>query len=325
MSVSQNTEKSQTVNKNILFIQEITRQLSHPEDGLPKEFNPPPITLGDWKRCLNCLYGWVNIGIDKKMVSLFHSLNIGEIIPSNSPNMDIYKNEFSTNEIHSFLKTSHTEKPYRVIINYYSFFRMIKILLHTKSKEYCIKLNKSLKDTFSTLQPNTFWLSILIPKQTADYLILNKIGEVIVDCGDLNKNSVLEPNKENYEPREWLMDDSDEDILDENIDEDITIVEKREETKEDFDNNIDQFSKMKICNDDTNEEIYETLEDKDINNNITYSERAPYRLVMNNKTLLTLITYACEIHGNVKNYIDVFKLMGGDDDDLTNLFGEMQI
>ena len=51
---------------------------------------------------------------------------------------------------------------------------------------------------------------------------------------------------------------------------------------------------------------------------------SPYRLVMNNFTLLTLINYACSISNNTNDNTNIYELMGGDDDEFTSLFGNLQ-
>ena len=51
----------------------------------------------------------------------------------------------------------------------------------------------------------------------------------------------------------------------------------------------------------------------------------PYRLVMNNMTLLKLINYACLISNNTNDNTNVYELMGGDEGDYEGLFGNLQI
>lgn len=316
--------------ENLLFIREITRQLCHPTKGLPKDLDPSPVTLGEWKQCLDCLYGWVNIGIQKNMAEMFHSLKIGEVIPSNSPNMAIYKSGFSTSEIGKLLNFNAKDKNYRAIINYYSFLRMINILMNTQNREYCINLNKSIKLIFTDLNPNTFWLNILVTSSTADYLRLNEIGEVIVKEGSSGESSTLETTVKNDEPAIWSMNESKEDKEDieyEEASEDEEYEEDKEfeedvedEETDDVEDKLSQFSKMKVS-----EAMSETKSEEEPENILENTVEKPFRLVMNNTTLMRLLTYACQINGNIKNDVNIFQLMGGEDDEFTNLFGKLQI
>jgi hypothetical protein len=319
MNVPQRTFQS---NENVLFIREITRQLCHPTEGLPKDLDPPPSTLGEWKRCLNCLYGWVNVGIQKNVAGLFHSLKIGEVIPSGSPNMDIYNYGFATSEISRLLNTKSNNKTHRAIINYYSFLRMVKILMNSQSKEYCIKFSSSLKFIFTNLNPDDFWLNILVSKSTAEYLKLNEIGEIVVKEGSSGENNILEPSDKNPSPAIWSMEESDEeadnDSEDDNDGGDNEIEHK--EKQDIMEDDLNRFSKMKVS-EDVKEDVTKSI-NEDAKNDII---EIPYRLVMNNSTLLSLLTYACQLNGNIKNDVNVFQSMGGEDDEFTGLFGKLQI
>ena len=323
MNVPQITFQS---NENVLFIREITRQLCHPTEGLPKDLDPPPSTLDEWKRCLNCLYGWVNVGIQKNVAGLFHSLKIGEVIPSGSPSMDIYNYGFATSEISRLLNTKSNNKTHRAIINYYSFLRMVKILMNSQSKEYCIKFSSSLKFIFTNLNPDDFWLNILVSKSTAEYLKLNEIGEIVVKEGSSGENNILEPSDKNPSPAIWSMEESDEeadnDSEDDNEDDnDGGDNEIEHEEKQDImEDDLNRFSKMKVS-EDVKEDVTKSI-NEDAKNDVI---EIPYRLVMNNSTLLSLLTYACQLNGNIKNDVNVFQSMGGEDDEFTGLFGKLQI
>ena len=67
---------NQTVipDNHIAFLRETVRQICHPVTGLSKSLFPPPVLLGDWKKCFDALYGWVNIGIEEKIAGVFHEL-----------------------------------------------------------------------------------------------------------------------------------------------------------------------------------------------------------------------------------------------------------
>jgi len=299
-----------------LFMREITRQLCHHKTGLPKDLSPQPVTLGDWKKCLNSLYGWVNIGIETNVAEMFHELNIGEVIPSTSPSMDIYNYGFAPNEIGKHLgmgKEGNEDKDYRAIINYYSFSRLITFLMKSKSQEYCIKFNESLKSVFTDVNPKTFWLNILITESVSEYLKETKIGEVIVKEGSSGESAMLESSiKAMKEPAIWDMEGMEEEV------EEVKVKEQNSKYPPNYhtDNleDIEDFSELKVS-DDSDKKVEEVEE----------VDPTPFRLVMNNTTLLNLINYACHLNGNTHDDINVFQLMGGEDDEFANLFGMLQI
>lgn len=277
---------SQTAN----FIREITRQICHPKTGLPKDFKPPPVTIQDWKRCLSSLYGWVNLGIQLNMASLFHELEIGEVIPAINPNMDIYNNSFATNEIQRLLKTDSYIKDYRAVINYHSFVKINKILTNVQTEEYRKQYNKSLQDMFPDINPDNFWLNILVPLGTAKYLDANDIGETIVKEG--SSGEMIETDENN-------------------------LVQWELEEKSDGDN---------FEEDDFNEENLSDFSNITITKQIEKEkEESPYRLVMNNSTLLKLISHACEISNVQDENSSLFEAMGGQDEEFASLFGNLQI
>ena len=110
--------------------------------------------------------------------------------------MDIYTYGFATTEIGKLLNFGESEKKYKVIINYYSFLRLIDILLNSQDKEYYLKFNTSLNTIFKDINPSTFWLNFIISEEIAEYLKINNIGEVIVKEGSkkdtVNVKSKLE-------------------------------------------------------------------------------------------------------------------------------------
>ena len=333
--------KQQTVtekhNKHLMFIREITRQLCHPKTGLPKDLSPPPATLGDWKKCLDSLYGWVNIGIEQNMAEMFHELNIGEVIPSTPPNMDIYNFGFAPNEIGKLLGMEKKDKDYRAIINYYSFSRMVGILMNSQCKDYCIKFNESLKSVFTDANPKTFWINILVDEITANYLKSNKIGEVIVKEGTSGGSAMLESSiKAKNGPVIWDMGDTSDSESDNETKSDDKKVDKNKQFPPNYHlGDIEELSpdETSIMSDIDLEELEEfssmkvTDEKESLKDNII--EATPFRLVMNNTTLLNIIHHSCYLNGNTNDNINVFQLMGGEnviqEEEFTDLFGKLQI
>lgn len=306
-----------------LFMREITRQLCHHTTGLPKDLSPLPVTLGDWKKCLNSLYGWVNIGIEQNVAEMFHELNIGEVIPSTPPSIDIYNYGFAPNEIGRHLgmgkdnNEDKEDKDYRAIINYYSFSRLITFMMKSKNQEYCIKFNESLKNVFTDVNPKTFWLNILITESVTEYLKENKIGEVIVKEGSSGESAMLESSiKAMKEPAVWDMEGVDEEEDEEpEVKKQNTVYPPNYHTDDleyiDDLEDIEDFSELKVS-DESEKKVEE-------------ADPTPFRLVMNNATLLNLINYSCHLNGNTHDDTNVFQLMGGEDDEFTNLFGMLQI
>ena len=276
---------------NIVYIKEIIRQFCHPETGLCKNIENNPRTIVEWNTFLNGVYGWVNIGIDEKIANIFQEIKIGEVIPSNPANMNMNVEEFATFEIKRILDFNNPEKNYRLVMNYYSFLRLVQIMLNSKEPEYCIKLNTSLKRTFTDINPKTFWLNMLVTEEIANYLKSNEIGEVIVKEGVDNdtflknpENSILHTINDN-EPLLQLTYDSKEPL---------------------------------------EEDLYAPIETIDNTMDDDYTEK-PFRLVLNNSTLLKLINNVCYVL-NIKNEnLDLFQLMGGHSDEFSGLFEKLQL
>ena len=317
------------------FVKEILRQLCHPITGVTKNLSPAPVTIDDWNKCLSSLYGWINVGIDEKTANIFHELKIGEVIPSNPADMNIYTYGFATSELSRLLGLKRKKKEFRAILNYYSFLKLINILLNCQETEYQIKFNNSLKLIFKDINPRTFWLNILVTEQTAGYLQSNDIGEVIVKEGtDDNTHIIKSQNVEENKrfPTVWeyeknnISDDKKTDIINcDNIDEvcediDEDVVED-DEVCEDIDEDV-------VEDGDVDEDL---VKDDEVGNYITNQcddieiSETPYRLVMNNTTFLKLINSTCCLSNSMYKNVNFFQLMGGESEDFSGLFGKLQI
>jgi hypothetical protein len=340
-------------NHNV-FVLETVRQLCHPVTGL-KCFSPLPVSLGDWKKCLTSIYGWVNIGIEKNIADTFYELNIGEVCPSTEANMDIYTDGFATTEIRKLLNLSESEKNYKVILNYYSFSKLVGMLVNNTNEEYCLKMNTSLNTIFKDTNPLTFWLNVVISEQTARYLKLNDIGEIIVKEGSTHDTARLNSDFENKEKVLWKteyieIEDSESNTGGDNEGENEGDNEGDNEDDNEGDNEDDNegdnedkeyvdLKKNVSMNDEDNESENEDNDENDNENDNENKEKAdikddiktkneyflPYRLIMNNFTLLKLITYACSISNNTNDNTNVSELLGGDECDFTGLFCNLQI
>lgn len=291
--------------KNIVYIKEVIRQFCHPETGLCKNIDNNPRTIIEWYTFLNGVYGWVNIGIDEKIANIFQEIKIGEVIPSNPADMNLNKEEFATSEIKRILGVDHPEKNYRLVMNYYSFLRLVQIMLISREAEYCLKINESLKRTFTDIHPKTFWLNILISNKIAIYLKSNEIGEVIIKDG-VDNDSLLK-NPENailpaiYENLQLTYKEITEEKNEEEINEEI----------------------IKEINEELNEDLYAPVEtvDKTMDD---YTEK-PFRLVVNNSTLLKLIDTVCYLLEVRNDDLNLFELMGGHSDEFSGLFEKLQL
>lgn len=338
------------------FVKEILRQLCHPVTGITKNLSPSPVTIDDWNKCLSSVYGWVNVGIDEKTANIFHELKIGEVIPSNSADMNIYTYGFATSEIARLLGLERKkEKNYRAILNYYSFLKLINMLLNCRETEYQIKFNNSLKLIFNDINPKTFWLNILVTEQISDYLQANEIGEVIVKEGTndnthiIKSQQTLEENKNlptiwEYESNnnktdtftdkvvevfnsggdvtgyEDIDDEDDEDLI-----EDVNYVVEDDEVCDYVTNqceDIDDEDDVKCGNkmEELNSHFQQIQTDTD-----TEISETPYRLVMNNTTFLKLINITYSGSNSMYNHVNFFQLIGGESEDFSGLFGKLQI
>lgn len=267
-------------NKHNSFIKEIVRQISHPINGLTKSLSPSPVSLNDWKKCLSFLYGWVNIGINDNMANAFRELRIGEVVPTTSPNMYIYNNEFASNEIGLFLGVNEGND-YRVIINYHSFSKLISLLLSNKDADYCNKFSKSMTEYYSDIKQEEFWMDLPICEKAADILKNNDMGEVIVNKKTNNDISYWKESDSSTPTNPELLTNPGE-------------IKKVEETKD--------------------------MEIEDIE---------PYRVIMNNETLLKLIEFASKNCNKLSD--NLFEQMGGEkeeekdeDDEFERLFGKLK-
>jgi hypothetical protein len=231
------------------------------------------------------VWGWVDIGIEDDTATMFNELQIGEVIPRLPPNMDIFKNTFSTRIIGKLLGITRPNRKYRVIMNFYSFSRLIKIILNCRSNDFQTKFNKDLKETFTDIIPRRFWLNVLVTEDVANYLRANEIGEVIVKDGG-GKFFDIKELTSSHEQICWD-------------------AEAEDDTKED--------TKMEDCTLD----MMQNLKLEEVSTS--------FRLIFDNKTFLKLINYGCKLKGNTSNEVNVYELMSSKNDDFTNIFSKLQI
>ena len=91
------------------------------------------------------------------------------------------------------------------------------------------------------------------------------------------------------------------------------------------------FEKKYLENDIENQiissssDMKEVIDDSEKENN--FEEEPLYRLVMNNKSLLYLIEYACRLNNNTNKNVNVYELLGGNNvtDDFLNIFGRLKL
>jgi len=306
-------------------IQEVTRQLCHPEYGVSRNLKPFPMTLYSWKKCLETLYGWVNLGIHEKVAKMFLQLKIGEVIPSGSSNLDFYTFGFASTEIQKFLQyRAHSEKNYVLILNYYSFRKTIEIMLKGKSEEYKIMFYKSFKQIFSSCKEKTFWLHIPICENMKELFTIHNIGEVVVKDG--TKRHRIDNDMGNKKV-EWEDTPKDLENTTTTIDTMSSLMNnthissvKEMDDIDDIDN-IDDIDD--IDDNDMKDCIKESDDDIETDTTVKYDDYT-YRIVMNNKSLLSFLEYSCRIH-NIHITEDIFTRVGAYNDTLEELFGSLSI
>lgn len=299
-------------------IQEVTRQLCHPEIGLPANKSlPNPKSLLDWKKCLEDIDGWVNLSISNNMAKVFLHLKIGEVIPSGASNLDFYTFGFATTEIQKFLMyRKHNDKTHILILNYYSFSRFINILLQNKSKEYCIGFHKSIKNIFRNCSENVFWVHIPICEYIKHIMEKHHIGEIIIN-NDYTREHIK--NNNTYTDIDNDMNDNvDDDVyddVDDDVDDDVGYnMNDDNDTSGDID--IDELS---TCIKNTSLHVHSSDDNKRKKRNID-----PYRIIMNNKSLLYFLELSCKIH-DIPPTSNIFESVGSYDNSLEDLFGSLTI
>ena len=295
------------------IIREVTRQLTNPINGLPKNLDPPPKTLLEWGRCLESIDGWINLGITKKMSGVFIQLKIGEVVPECSSNLDFYTFGFATVEIHNFLQYRvRNEKKYILVLNYYSFCKLIKLMLSNKSKEYCISFHKSLKQIFQVCTESNFWLQVPITQEIKDFLQSLKIGEIILKNGK-NQNATRY-NMGNTKVA-W-----ESDIID---------TEKDLNGISDICNMVDEIDLIDVKESVSREDVVSPSKSiqsqrATSSNNIDVDNLFTYKIIMNNQSLFEFLRYSCQMH-KINKYENIFNKCGAYDDELENLFGSLSL
>jgi hypothetical protein len=214
--------------------------------------------------------------------------------------------------------------------------------------EYCLKFNTSLNTIFKDTNPSTFWLNVIISEETAHYLKVNEIGEVIVKEGSTQDTAMLKSDFEKKEPAIWKTRYSDiEDSGDEDDEGDEgygnNIITLKEEYVGFAERSVEVKSEINMEDDGQKESEHQKALPFDISRGAKRQaepersialygmasepdrSNSPYRLIMNNFTLLKLIIYACSTSNNTNDNTNVYELMGGDDGDFTGLFCNLQV
>lgn len=168
---------------------QVARQFMHPTHGLEKEKDKPS-TLKVWFDILSDKHraGWINAGIEEEMGIFIKDFGIGELVPNTNPNLSIYKRSFFTQTILSRLRPVNLEgfredTTHRVIMNYDSFMKFIKIIENELLPYERDSFIKEFTNWNKTIVPRIFWIHIPISNTIADIFVKNKIGEVIIKGG----------------------------------------------------------------------------------------------------------------------------------------------
>ena len=193
--------------KSLNIIKETVLQISCPSEGLSKQVKYDMRTYDEWIDFFDANIGWVNIGVESIEANIYTRLNVGEVIPNIAPNVDIYKYNFSIKNILSFLGTNNKYNTKRIILNYYSLIKLIK-LLNVKDEAFRNQVYLFLK----TISAKDFWLNLLISDEKADLLTKKNIGTVLEITDDNMFGRML-----NYFDKKLREEDSDIDSEAENM------------------------------------------------------------------------------------------------------------
>ena len=168
-------------NKNILI--SLAKSILHPKKGLAYIEGENLKSFEDWQMYLENRKCLVLLNIEKKYINFFTNYKIGEVIPSGIHNLDIYNAGFCCRVISDFFEGKTKKKNYLGIFNYFSFKKINEIIINSiKEKQ---KFISSLKQVFSEIEPDNFWLYVPISDDVACKLEKENLGEII---NNENKN-----------------------------------------------------------------------------------------------------------------------------------------
>ena len=83
---------------------ELTKALLHPKKGFTSEINENLKSYEDWEIFLKDRDSWVMFTTNKNMANILDKQKIGEVIPDDISNLDIYNSCFCCSIISEFLE-----------------------------------------------------------------------------------------------------------------------------------------------------------------------------------------------------------------------------
>ena len=179
----------------------------------------------------------------------------------------------------------------------------------------------------SHLVPRVFWINLRIPEKVAQNLRQANIGEVITSGGNSDFIDIHNKPKDDFPAFEWKK------ALEE-IEQDGTEAddEGEDEEEEDWDEKLDRTCggwDVEETKDPPTAPMFgwrvsEGKEDSSVQ--YKFTRDAPFRLIMNQDTILAMITLALQTKGvPLQDQVNVFQALGGREEDLVSVFSRMKI
>lgn len=154
------------------IIKDVVRKITDPKEGLLSSLDSNPETLEEWLDFFNDNIGWINIYL--KPSEKLNKIQFGEIIPNNSPYIEIYDRRSPLHFLTKFI-IYKKEVHKRLILNFSSFKKLIRMLNITDKK-----IQYDVQEFFKKTNPDTFWLNLKISDEKQIELFKkNDIGIVI--------------------------------------------------------------------------------------------------------------------------------------------------
>lgn len=278
---------------------------------------------------------------------MIQPLGIGQVVASVNPDLSIYSNNLAPHFIHNVITgdksverngVSAEPKNYRLIANYNSFVCLAQKVKDMIPKEVVPAFCKDMDRWTKEICPRVFWINVLIPERIATHLRHANIGEVITSGGNSDFMNLHEKPKDDFPAFEWKK--ALEDIENEGTDGDDE-GESEDEEGNDWDEKLDRtcggwdppedqemfgWKDLPGQNQATNWNMTKTESKDNSATQYPFTKDAPFRLIMNQSTILALITLALQKNGvQLHDNVRVFDSLGGRDADLVSLFSRMAI
>lgn len=305
----------------------------HPKTGLPKDLVPPPRTLEEWQRCLQGMQGWINAGVEDDIADVMRPFGLGEVVAAVNPDLTIYSNRFAAHKIFECLGGNVDEKPYRLIMNYDSFIKMASRIHTLIKKNEVMGFNADMSAWIKDLVPRVFWVNYRVPEKVANHMRELCIGEVITAEG---KSDFLDLHLKEPDNDKITWDECGDYVTEEDKVEDALARccggwecgEDDDIYEDDIEDGNDEMTGVKgLPTFVKSFRISDSKEDNTENKEFRLTNNSPFRFILNQKSLFTLIMITLQ-NGNVNvqgGQVNVYEALGGEDEDLVSIFSKMAI